>query len=92
MLYERTAISKKPEELDKFVSIHKPDASHISQIRDFFKAYITDNEIRDIIENKEYNRLVTNPKVTIADLKDLEEWRDVIPEYVKDYVSLNTFL
>jgi type I restriction enzyme R subunit len=80
------------EELDNFVSIHKPDAFHISRIRDFFKAYVTDNEIRDIIENKEYNRLATNPKVTIADLKDLEEWRDVIPEYVKDYVSLNTFL
>jgi len=80
------------EELDKFVSIHKPDASHISQIRDFLYAYITDNEIRDIIENKEYNRLATNPKVTIADLKALEEWRDVIPEYVKDYVPMNTFM
>ncbi len=80
------------EELNKFVSIHKPDASHISLIRDFFKAYVTDNKIRDIIEKKEYNRLATNPKVTIADLKDLEEWRNVIPEYVKDYVSLNTFL
>jgi type I restriction-modification system DNA methylase subunit len=75
------------EELDKFVSIHRPDAFHISRIRDFFKAYVTDNEIRDIIENKEYNRLATNPKVTIADLKDLEKWRDVIPEYVKDYVK-----
>lgn len=80
------------EELDKFVSIHRPNAFHISRIRNFFKAYITDNEIRDIIEKKEYNRLATNPKVTIADLKDLEEWRDVIPEYVKDYVSLNTFM
>ena len=80
------------EELDKFVSIHKPDASHISRIRDFFKAYITDNEIRDIIEKEEYARLATNPKVTISDLKDLEGWRDVIPEYVKDYVSLNTFM
>jgi type I restriction enzyme R subunit len=80
------------EELDKFVSIHKPDAFHISQIRDFFKAYITDSEIRDIMENKEYNRLATNAKVTIADLEGLEKWRNVIPEYVKDYVPLNTFL
>ncbi len=80
------------EELDKFVSIHKPDASHILRIRDFFKAYVTDNKIRDIIEKKEYNRLATNPKVTIADLEDLEEWRNVIPEYVKDHVPLNTFL
>ena len=45
-----------------------------------------------MIEDKEYNGLATNPKVTIADLKDLEEWRDVIPEYVKDYVPLNTFM
>jgi len=32
------------------------------------------------------------PEVTIADLKDLEGWRDIISEYVKDYVSMNTFL
>jgi type I restriction enzyme R subunit len=69
-------------------SFSMQDASHISEIKNFFKADITDNEIRDIIEKKEYNSLATNPKVTIADLKDLEEWRDVIPEYVKDYVSL----
>jgi type I restriction enzyme, R subunit len=40
----------------------------------------------------DYNRLATNPKVSIADLKALEDWRDVIPEYVKDYVPLNTFM
>ncbi len=36
-------------------------------------------DIRRLIETarqKEYNRLATNPKVTIADLKNLEEWRD----------------
>ncbi len=44
------------------------------------------------LRKEEYARLATNPKVTIADLKDLEEWRNVIPEYVKDYVSLNTFM
>ena len=30
-------------------------------------------------------------KVSPADIKALNGWRDVIPEYVKDYVPLNTF-
>jgi hypothetical protein len=28
----------------------------------------------------------------MSDIKSLEGWRDVIPEYVKDYVSLNAFV
>jgi type I restriction enzyme R subunit len=80
------------EELAKFVSISKPDAEHMPQISLFFKAYVTDSEIREIIEKREFNRLATNPKVSLADLKALNDWRDVIPEYVKDYVHLNTFM
>jgi type I restriction enzyme R subunit len=80
------------EELAKFISIHKPDAQHMPLIRQFFKAYITDNEVRDIIEKREFNRLATNPKVNLADFKALNSWRDVIPEYVKDYVQLNQFM
>jgi len=80
------------EELAKFVSIHKPDAGHMPQIRLFFKAFVTDSEIRDIVEKREFNRLATNPKVTLADYKDLNSWRDVIPDYVKDYVHLNAFM
>lgn len=80
------------EELAKFISIHKPDAGHVPQIRLFFKAYLTDGEIRDIVEKREFNRLATNPKVTLADFKALNGWRDTIPDYVKDYVPLNQFM
>ncbi len=80
------------EELAKFVSIHTPDAAHMPLIRQFFKAYITDNEVRDIVEKREFNRLATNAKVNLADFKALDSWRDVIPEYVKDYVHLNQFM
>jgi type I restriction enzyme R subunit len=79
------------EELAKFVSIHKPDAGHIRVIRQFFKAYVTDGGVRAIIDSREFGRLADNPKVSLADMLDLDEWRDVIPEYVKDYVSLNQF-
>ena len=80
------------EELAKFISIHKPDSQHMPLIRQFFKAYITDNEVRDIVEKREFNRLATNAKVNLADFKALNSWRDVIPEYVKDYVQLNQFM
>lgn len=80
------------EELDKFVSIHKPDSDHLPVIRQFFKAYITDNEVRDIVEKREFNRLATNAKVSLADFKALNSWRDIIPEYIKDYVHLNQFI
>jgi len=80
------------EELAKFVSIHKPDAGHMPQIRLFFKAYITDGEIRDIVEKREFNRLATNPKLNMADYRALNSWREVIPDYVKDYVQLNQFM
>jgi len=79
------------EELAKFVSIHKPDAAHMSVIRQFFTAYVTDGGIRSIVDSREFGRLADNPKVSLADVRALDQWREVIPEYVKDYVSLNAF-
>jgi len=80
------------EEITKFVSIHKPDAVAMPFIRQFFKAYVTDGGLRAIIESREFSRLADNPKVSLADLSALGDWREVIPEYVKDYVPLNAFL
>jgi len=80
------------DEFEKFIAIHKPDNKYIAPIKKFLKAYITDSEVRDIVEKKEFSRFATNPKVSMNDYKVLNGWRDVIPEYVKDYVSLNTFM
>ena len=82
----------KNKEFEKFVAILKPDSKHILPVKNYLKAYITDPEIRDIVEKREFNRLATNPKVTLADYKALNSWRDIIPDYVKDYVHLNAFM
>jgi type I restriction enzyme R subunit len=79
------------DELAKFVSIHQPDAAHMPVIRQFFKAYLTDGGVRTIVDSREFGRLADNPKVSLADVRALDQWREVIPEYVKDYVSLNAF-
>ncbi len=79
-------------EFEQFVAINKPENKYVMPIKNYLKAYITDNEIRDIIEKGEYTRLATNPKLTFADLQELNGWIERIPEYVKDYVSLNAYM
>jgi type I restriction enzyme R subunit len=80
------------DELAKFVSIHKPDAVHMPHIRQFFKAYVTDGGVRHFVDSREFGQLAANPKISLAEFRALDQWRDVIPEYVKDYVSLNQFM
>ena len=80
------------DEFEKFVAINKPQSQFVLPIKNYIKAYITDNEIRDIIEKGEYTRLATNPKLTLTDLDALNGWIERVPEYVKDYVSLNAYM
>lgn len=80
------------DEFDKFVAIHKPESKYVLPLKNYLKAYITDNEVRDIIEKGEYPRLATNPALTLTDLQELNGWIPVVPEYVKDYVSLNAYM
>jgi type I restriction enzyme R subunit len=80
------------EEFEKFVVINKPESKYILPIKNYAKAYITDSEIRDIVETKEYARFAVNPKVTMKDFRELNGWREAVPEYVKDYVSINTYM
>lgn len=81
------------EEFAKFVSDYKPDeAEAIPAIKTYFKAYITSNRLRDIIETRNFTDLATNPSFTTHDFKAVpKKYRDLVPEYVKDYVSLNQF-
>jgi len=81
------------EEFTKFVTDYKPqETKAIPAIRNYFKAYVTSDYIRHIIENRDYTELATNPTFSTRDFKAVpEKYRGLVPEYVKDYVSLNQF-
>jgi len=82
------------EEFAKFVADYKPsEAKLIPALKQFFKAYATDGHVRAIIDDpKRLTALYTTTSFTIADLKAVPlEYRKIIPEYIKDYVSLNQF-
>ena len=82
------------EEFSKFVADYKPsEAKLIPALKQFFKAYATDSHVRAILDDpKRLTALYTTTSFTIADLKAVPpEYRKIIPEYIKDYVSLNQF-
>ena len=82
------------EEFAKFVADCKPDeAAAIPAIKTFFKAYVTSDQIRHIIETGQLTDLATNPVFSTRDFRAVPaRYRTLIPEYVKDYVSLNQFV
>jgi type I restriction enzyme, R subunit len=82
------------EEFAKFVADAKPEeAEAIPAIKNYFKAYITNDQVRDIIERKEFTSLATNPYFTTGDYKAVPvKYRTLVPNYIKDYVPLNQFI
>ena len=81
------------EEFSKFVADHVPEPpSAIPAIRHYFKAYVTSGRVRDIIDQRQFTDLATNPMFSTRDYRAVpEKFRKLVPEYVKDYVSLNQF-
>jgi type I restriction enzyme, R subunit len=81
------------EEFAKFVADYKPEeVTAISAIKTYFKAYVTSGRVRDIIDSRQFTDLATNPVFSTRDFKAVPpKYRSLVPEYVKDYVSLNQF-
>ncbi len=81
------------EEFAKFIADHEPEeADAIPAMRSYFEAYATSDRIRAIIDEKRYTALATEPALSLAAFRNVpEKYRALIPDYVKDYVSLNRF-
>ncbi|PIQ52085.1 MAG: restriction endonuclease subunit R [Comamonadaceae bacterium CG12_big_fil_rev_8_21_14_0_65_59_15] len=81
------------EEFSKFVADRVPvQPAAIPAIKTYFKAYVTSNRVRDIIDSRQFTDLATNPYFSTHDFRAVPQpYRTLVPEYVKDYVALNQF-
>jgi type I restriction enzyme R subunit len=81
------------EEFAKFVADRLPEPpSAIPAIKHYFKAYVTSGRGRDILDQRQFTDLATNPVFSTRDFRAVPEpFRTLMPEYIKDYVSLNQF-
>ena len=81
------------EEFSKFVADAKPDDTiAVPAIKTYFKAYVSSDRLRDIIDSRQFTDLATHPMFSTRDFRAVPaKYRALVPEYVKDYVSLNQF-
>ena len=61
-------------------------------IKNYLKAYVADEKFRNIINNKYFAELNVYPGFGMTEFKALNGWRQTVPEYVKDYVSVNQYM
>jgi len=81
------------DEFNKFITVSKPDdPDAIVPMKYYFKAYITDREVRNIVDRKDFAKLHANPVLPFADYQKVPpEWRAAIPDYIKGYVDTGPF-
>ena len=82
------------EEFANFIAQHPPERSvaFIVPIKHFFKAYATDGGLRAAIDARKFAGLATHPAFSRDDYRAVpEKYRELVPKYIKDYVSLNQF-
>ncbi len=82
------------EEFSKFVSDVQPEEfAAIPALKNYFKAYATSDHVRHIIKQQSYADFATYQPFSSKDFRAVPEtYRQLIPSYIKDYVSLNQFL
>ncbi len=81
------------EEFHKFVDDYKvKEALTVPAIKTFFKAYLTSNRVRHVVDVGDFTDLSTNSVLSLTDFQAVpHQFKTLVPEYIKDYVSLNQF-
>ncbi len=72
-------------EWEKFAEIYEVDQEHYAPAKNFFKAYIVDEEVRDIIKTKQLARFHQCPTFDFEDYTHLNGYKTIVPQYVRDY-------
>ena len=81
------------EEFQKFVTTNPPEENeNITALRHYFKAYIVDKNLREVIKKKDFAMLNNIPSLSMEDFKAIsKEGRRVVPRYIEMYVPLDKF-
>ena len=72
-------------EWEKFMEIHMVDQEHYQPVKNFFKAFITDVEVRDIVKSKQLARFHHCASFDFSDYERLNGFKSIVPQYINDY-------
>jgi len=72
-------------EWQKFMDINDVDQEHYQPVKNFFKAYIVDEEVRDIVKSNQPARFFNCQSFDFEDYQKLNGFKTTVPQYVQDY-------
>lgn len=88
--YFKSKMQLVEDEFEGFALTHEIPPEKYFEIKTFFETYITDREVRRIIEDRKYQMLSNCSSYSMEDLKKLGKGNmDLIVEYVNDNVNIN---
>lgn len=86
---DKTGFEMKDElletEWEKFMAVYPVDQEHYWPAKNFFKAYITDGDVRDIIKRNQPGDFNFSPSFDFSDYQKLNGYRELVPQYIHDY-------
>jgi type I restriction enzyme R subunit len=72
-------------EWEKFMEIHMVDQDHYQPVKNFFKAFIVDPEVRNIVKSKQLARFHHCASFDFTDYERLNGFKSIVPQYINDY-------
>ena len=81
-------------EFQKFVSLYPPkEDDNISALRLFFKAYVVDDKVKEVVRQRQFQELYNLSSINMAEFKMVSpEYRQLVPDYVDHYVKRDKFV
>jgi type I restriction enzyme R subunit len=78
---------------ERFLSVEGVDGSKYYELKSLFKAYLLFDDLRPLIDRKEYAQLATDARLNLTELSQLGPEQILLTvNYIKDNVPLNKFL
>ncbi len=72
-------------EWEKFTEVNPVDQQHYKVVKMFFKAYCTDEKVREIIASRQTARFYTESSFRFDEYQELNGFKIIIPQYIRDY-------
>jgi len=72
-------------EWQKFMEVNPVDQEHYQPAKNYFKAYIVDEEVRDIVKRNQPADFYHCASFDFEDYQKLSAFKTIVPQYIRDY-------
>lgn len=81
------------QDFERFLSVEGVDGSSVHELQTLFVAYLLYPDIRAWVDEGEFTKLATDPRLSLQELRELgEQQRKLVLEYIKDCIVINRYL